>query len=103
MPRILPMSRAWKLLTVALLAITLGTPAAMAKTHGDANRGNGGLYQPAPSIEKPVLTLDTSQPKVTARQGDMLREASPAPTPAAVKPVVPTLSIESMRLHALFE
>jgi hypothetical protein len=97
------MSRAWKPLTIALVAVTLGTPSAFAKTHGDANQGNGGIYQPAPSIDKPVLTLDTSQPKVTDRQGDMLRESSPVPTPAAVKPVVPTRSIESLRLHALFE
>lgn len=98
-------SRFLAVFSLALMAVVFAAGPAAAKKHAEDTSSKGGLYIPPQATEKPAMVLDTSMPKVPDRPGDALREASPPPAeqaaqaPAAQK----TRSIESMRLHSLFE
>lgn len=103
------------------LAFCLAATPAHAKKHaGNDSSENGGLFQPPTAIAKPNLIIDTSSPKVSSRKGDAMRQTVPdaaMTTPAVasgsdrqppngvapVKAYDPTRTIESMRLHSLFE
>jgi hypothetical protein len=125
-----PQKRFLCLLTGIALAFCLTAGPAHAKKHtNDDTTEKGGLFQAPAAIAKPNLVLDTSIPKTTNRTGDALRQSSPdveAPAPAApsaaaapasassaerapasgivpVRAYEPTRSIESMRVHSLFE
>ncbi len=113
------------LLTGTVLVFCLEASPAHAKKQAAADTADrGGLFQPPTAISKPNLLPDTSVSKVNGRTGDALRQNSPeaasaapavsvSPTvpvpPAATNGIVPvrafepTRSIESMRLHSLFE
>jgi hypothetical protein len=105
--------RSLRLLTGIALALCLAASPAHAKKHGGSDGAErGGLFQAPAAIAKPTLLLDTSVTKVIGRKGDALRQNSPDAVPATsaasvetvpVKAVEPTRSIESMRLHSLFE
>ncbi len=98
------------------MALCLAASPADAKKHvAEDTSDRGGLFQPPAATNKPNLVLDTSIPKVLARKGDALRQGSPdAGAPGKrngaaqsdivpVRAYAPTRSIESMRVHSLFE
>ncbi len=115
--------RCFCLLTGLALSFCLAAGPAQAKKHAEDTSDRGGLFQPPSPIARP-LVLDTSIPKVSSRKGDELRQNAPdaatitpavtpavtTPAPAArangivpIKAFEPTKSIDSLRLHSLFE
>ncbi|PKU26557.1 hypothetical protein [Telmatospirillum siberiense] len=121
-------NRFFPLVAGIALALCLAAAPAQAKKHGGNDTADrGGLFQPPAPIAKPNLIIDMSTPKVSTRKGDAMRQTAPdaaatvTPAVATTEPVVhgtsavpsegivparafePTRSIESMRLHSLFE
>ncbi len=100
-------------LALVLALTAAATPAFAKKAAGKDTSDNGGLFQPPTPLAKPTLVLDTVAPKIEAQPvtaqpviavrasaEDMAKPAAPA---QELKPADPVRTIDSLRLHGLFE